>query len=444
MIQLWTPLARAFGVIDVEETAQLESRAGSSNWPKIYVCFEEYANKELLPMCRKHHEVSPDDVMSIHRIVLQSRDVQIESQVNDWRNQGHPGQLIAWIINGPWKIKELQESASFKEFRELHLESYSGQKTEQTRSRSAYYNSNSSGTLPGDDVLRIFVEYIWVPRPQETQPQDFEVATQALKVSVEDAEGRRELLLKGSLFIFGQPRSMAWPNGQKVQLIDGQEIDWRGEAATYVAIKGHYVSGMQLAIRSKPRGLDFQDLHSSNGTSDGSKVLQPFVWYSGEGQQKFYLGGSPQDSASYVPRLRTETILSDTENTASEPTPLRPQESPFKRPQLEGLTLMLEGTNGWRKELWVDALPIFVGRDADCEVWIPPEFIKVSRRHLIIKKFNRDLRAVLIEDISTHGLMVIKGNVTGDPQDEAWFEVGSQIIIGASQSAPAVLLTLGL
>jgi hypothetical protein len=444
MIQLWTPLAKAFGVIDVEETAQLKSLASSSNWPQIYVCFEEYANKELLPLCRKHHEVSPDDVMSIRRLVLQSRDVQLESQVNDWRNHGHTGQLMAWIINGPWKIKELQEFASFKEFRELHLESYAGQTTKETYRRSAYYDSNSSDSLLGDDALHIFIEYTWVPRPQETQPQDFEVATQAIKVSIEDAEGCRELLLKGSLFIFGQPRFMSWPNGQKVQLLDGQEIGWRGEAATYVAIKGHYVSGMQLAIRSKPKGLDFQDLNSSNGTSDGSKILQPFVWYSGEGQQKFYLGGSPQDSANYVPRLRTETFLSDTENTASEPTPLRPQESPFKRPQLERLALTLEGTNGWRKELWVDALPIFVGRDADCEVWIPPEFIKVSRRHLIIKKFNQDRQAVLIEDISTHGLMVIKGNVIEDPRDEAWFEVGSQIIIGASQSAPALLLTFGL
>lgn len=436
-------MAKAFGVIDVEETAQVKSRASSSNWPQIYVFLEEYANKKLLPLCRKHHEVSPDNVMSIRRLVLQSRNIQLESQVNDWRNQGHPDQLIAWIINGPWKIKELQESASFREFTELHLESYAEQTSEEMCSRSAYFDSNSSDGLVGDEILRIFIEYTWIPRRQETQPQDFEVATQAIKVSVEDAEGRRELLLKGSLFIFGQPRSMSWPNGQKVQLIDGQEIEWRGEAATYVAIKGHYVSGMQLAIRSKPKGLDFQDLHSSNGTSDGSKVLQPFVWYSGEGQQQFYLGGSPQDSANYVPRLRTETFLQDTRNTTSEPTPLRPQESPFKRPQLERLALTLEGTNGWRRELWVDALPIFVGRDADCEAWIPPEFIKVSRRHLIIKKFNQDQQAVLIEDISTHGLMVIKGNISGDPQDEAWFEVGSQIIIGASQSAPAVLLTFG-
>jgi pSer/pThr/pTyr-binding forkhead associated (FHA) protein len=101
----------------------------------------------------------------------------------------------------------------------------------------------------------------------------------------------------------------------------------------------------------------------------------------------------------------------------------------------------LEGTNGWCDEFVIKSLPISIGRSADCDVHIPAEFSKVSRKHVVIREYNYHQGLILLEDVSTNGLIITGGDASKDPRSAAWFGIGSEIIIGASQKSPSVLIT---
>jgi pSer/pThr/pTyr-binding forkhead associated (FHA) protein len=251
----------------------------------------------------------------------------------------------------------------------------------------------------------------------------------------------RQFALKGNLFIFGQPKTMFWPDGRSLQLTDGETIAWQGEPAVYVAIEGHHVSGLHLALRLYESGFDFQDLGSSNGTFDGKKAIRPIVWLSALQAQTLHLGGPDQDAARDTPRLSITAGL-EMAAQAAQPTPLRssiacPTTLVFAAP----LLLHLEGSNGWRHAQQVSKLPYQIGRAASCDCVVPSEFSKVSRNHFVIEAWDSTNQLILIRDTSTHGVLIQHGSLSGHTRNGAWLSLGGQILIGSSKNSPWLLIT---
>ena len=262
-------------------------------------------------------------------------------------------------------------------------------------------------------------------------------------VEIEDINGSRQLALKGTLFIFGKPKTMTWPDGRTLQLNDGETIDWQCEPAVYVAIEGRHVSGLHLALRLHESGFDFQDLGSSNYTFDGTQAIHPNVWHSPLKAQALNLGGPAQDLPQDAPRLCIGAGSAMTAKPA-QPTPLRPPNVKQVPTLSTPLVLHLEGSNGWGYQQPVNMLPYQIGRDAKCDCVIPREFSKVSRHHLVIEAWDASKQSVFIRDTSTHGILIQSGSISGTPQQGAWLTLGSRLLIGSSQHSPSLLISLAL
>jgi hypothetical protein len=445
MNQFWTPLAKVFGLSETApETATVASSTAVSNWPDLFEHFQQLANTQWIRAWQRHKEVSPQDVMSVRRLAIQAGNADIQTQIDTWRAEGTTTQLIEWLVNGPWNTPEIRHFVYFDQLTELLFLPLAPASPQSQTTKSAYEDPQAAIDPAPPAPLSIITDHVWMARPMPQPAPTPEPIQHEAWVEIEDARGTRQFALKGNLFIFGQPKIMAWPDGRSLQLTEGETIAWQGESAVYVATEGLHVSGLHLALRLYESGFDFQDLGSSNGTFDGTQAIRPIVWHSALQAQTLHLGGPDQDAPHDTPRLRITAGLEMTAQ-AAQPTPLRsstvtPPPPVFAAP----LMLHLEGSNGWRHAQQVTKLPHQLGRDAQCECVIPSEFSKVSRRHLVIEAWDATKQSVLIRDTSTHGVLIQSGSLSGDTRQGAWLTIGSQILIGASQHSPSLLITLAL
>lgn len=445
MNQFWTPLAKVFGLSEQSpKSVPTSSITAESNWPDLFEHFHQLAITQWVTAWQRHKEVSPQDVMSVRRLAIQAGNADIQNQIDSWRAEGTTTQLIEWLINGPWDTDQIRHCIYFDQLTELLFLPCANATNTSQSSKSAYEDPQAAIEAAPPAPLSIITDHVWMTRPLPKTAPEPELIQHQAWIEIEDVRGTRQFALNGNLFIFGQPKTMSWPDGRSLQLTDGEPIDWQGESAIYVAIEGHHVSGMHLALRLYESGFDFQDLGSSNGTFDGAQAIRPVVWHSALQAQTLRLGGPEQDTPVDSPRLRITAGLEMTAQ-AAQPTPLRA--SHINTPPIlksAPLLLHLEGSNGWRHAQQVSKLPHPLGRDAKCASVIPSEFSKVSRQHLVIEDWDANKQSVLIRDTSTHGVLVQSGSLSGDLRQGAWLTIGSQILIGASQHSPSLLITLSL
>jgi hypothetical protein len=441
MNQFWTPLAKVFGLSENEPKAVAPLSTARSNWPELFELFQTLATTQWVSAWHRHQEVSPRDIMFVRRLAIQAGNADIQKQIDSWRAEGTSTQLIEWLVNGPWNTPEIRQSVYFDQLTELLFLPCACATTSTQSSKSAYEDAQSAKDAAPAAPLFIITDHVWMERPTPQPPPAPEPIQHEAWIEIDDVKGTRQFALKGTLFIFGQPKTMAWPDGRSLQLKDGETIEWQGESAVYVAIEGHHVSGLHLALRLYESGFDFQDLGSSNGTFDGTQAIRPIVWHSTLHSQTLYLGGPDEDVPKVTPRLRITAGL-EMSAQASQPTPLRSYVVTETTELTSPLMLKLEGSNGWRHEQPITILPHKVGRDTQCDCVIPAEFSKVSRNHFIVEAWDTETKSALIRDTSTHGILIQVGSLSGDPRQGAWLTLGSRVLIGASKNSPSLLITL--
>lgn len=417
-----------------------------SNWPGLYALFQQHALTQWVVAWQRHREVSPNEVLVLQRLSLQATTADMQSQIDSWRAEGSTVQLIEWLVSGPWKTPEIEQAVHFGQLKELLFLPFDPVSLGASTPRSAY---EGHAATPDDNAigpLRIMTDHAWItsPAPPLTAPP--EPPRHRVWVALQDAMGRRQIVLEGHVFILGQPKTLTRTDGRQIELADGQTIDWLGEQAQFVAVHGQHVSGMHLALRRHEKGFDYQDLDSANGTFEGSQAILPSTWHAASEGQSLCLGGPVADLAEQAPRVRIQCSAIDVSLQSLHPTPLRPSTSAppasvSPEVQASPLVIRLEGSNGWRLDVPVRALPLSIGRDVRCEAVIPAVFSKVSRRHLVIGEWDADRQSLWIEDTSTHGVLIQKGRVSGDPKQGAWVDLASQLVLGASQHAPSVTLS---
>lgn len=323
MNQFWTPLAKVFGLSEsAPQTAAIASTTVVSNWPDLFEHFQQLANTQWITAWQRHKEVSPQDVMSVRRLAIQAGNKEIQAQIDSWRAEGTTAQLIEWLVNGPWNTPEIRHCVYFDQLTELLFLACTPASPYSQSSKSAYEDSQTVKETAPPDPLFIITDHVWMARPMLQPTPEHEPIQHDAWVEIEDARGTRQFALKGNLFIFGQAKTMTWPDGRSLQLTDGETIAWQGESAVYLATEGHHVSGLHLALRLYENGFDIQDLGSSNGTFIGTEAIRPIVWHSALQAQTLHLGGPDQDTPGDTPRLR---ITAGFELTAQavQPTPLR-------------------------------------------------------------------------------------------------------------------------
>ena len=443
MNQFWTPLAKVFGLSESEQKAVGASSTVDSNWPQLFELFQKFATTHWVTAWQRHREVSPKDVMSIRGLTIQAGNADIQNQLDSWRAEGTASQLIEWLVNGPWNTPDIRQCVHFDQLTELSFLTNTAATNNSQLSRSAYEDAQTAKEASQPTPLAIITDHVWKEHAMPQSPSAPEPIKHEVWVEIEDSRGSRQFALRGTLFIFGQPKTMNWPDGLTLQLNDGETIDWQGEAAVYVAIEGRHVSGLHLALRLHEDGFDFQDLGSSNYTFDGTQAIHPNVWHTPHKAQTLHLGGPAQDASQDAPRLCIAAGLVMTAKPA-QPTPLRPANVKQAPALSTPLVLHLEGSNGWRHQQPLAMLPHQIGRDAKCDCVIPSEFSKVSRRHLVIEAWDASKQSVFIRDTSTHGLLIQSGSISGSPQPGAWLTFNSQLLIGSSQHSPSLTIKFAL
>lgn len=443
MKQFWTPLAKVFGLSDDVVQPVITNSIPKTSWPELFELFQKFANTQWVSAWQRHREISPQDILKVRRLAIQAGNLQIQTQIDSWRAEGTSAQLIDWLVNGPWNTPEIQNCVYFDQLTELLFLPYASATDSPKSFKSAYEDAQSVNEVIPTTPLFIITDHVWMARPTLQPLIKPEPIQHTAWIEIDDVRGPRQFELHGNLFIFGQPKEVVFPNGRRLQLNDGDTVDWQDESAIYLAIEGHHVSGLHLALRLYESGFDFQDLGSSNGTFDGTQAIRPIVWHSAFKYQALHLGGPAQDALDDTPRLRITAGLEMTAK-AAQPTPLRISNVANPTAAAPQFILNLVGSNGWRHEQQVTMMPYQLGRNAQCDCIIPSEFSKVSRHHLVIEAWDASKQSVLIRDTSTHGVLIQTGSLSGDLRHGAWLTLGSQILIGASQHSPSLLITLSL
>ena len=441
MSQFWTPLAKTFGLTENEQPKVAVSKCTNSNWPELYELFQEYAISNWITACKRHQEISPNDVMSIRQMTIQAGSMEIQSQIDSWCAEGTPDQLIDWMIKGPWSTPEILNCVIFEEFTKLLFIPFVPNVTKAKQSQSAYEDAEFEKNLLLTPRILLTADHMWVTSSKTGQTNVPEQIQHRVGVEVDDADGLRNFALKGNLFIFGHSQAKSCSDGDGLRLMDGQTIEWQGESATFICIQGHHVSGMHMALRTNEKDFDFQDLGSSNGTFEGKQAIQPFIWHSSLGHKQLHLGGPAEDCSHESPCLRITTDYLEKPAKALQLTPLRKTISPVKPVMPISVIMHVEGTNGWKHELPIAKLPFLVGRDLHCDCQIPEEFSKVSRQHLVILELDTTKQAILIQDVSTHGVVIHNGTVSGDIKYGAWLTLGCELALGVSKNLNYVNIT---
>jgi FHA domain len=442
MKQFWTPLAKAFGLTEATKAEPAAPHAqatnlGTSNWPLLFHAFEQFARQHWRPAWQRHAEVSPNEVMSIRRIAIQANDPAVDAQLQSWRAEGSTQQLMNWLVHGPWQSPELQQGLDFSDFNELVFLPYAPAQAANAHTTNAYDDPNWKPDTATDEPLHLIVDFSWAPRPAPIEPKAQTPEFQAW-IRIEDGQGDRCHELKGRLFILGQAKEMAWPDGRTERLQNGQRLEWQGEEATYLALDGLHVSGMHLAIRLHEYDIEYMDMGSSNGTLDpDGHALLANVWHRSMGDLALSLGGHPTDAAQESPRLLLSLNPLRT-SVSVQATPLRQATRPVQTAQPLCLHLELSGSDGWTHSQAIGTLPFTIGRDPQCQCVVPQSFSKVSRRHLVIEEWDAATESVKIKDISTHGVQIEHGGWSGDPTQGAWLISGSQMVIGKSNHSPCI------
>ena len=445
MKQFWTPLAKVFGLAD---QAQAPAKAQSahapapptegSNWPLLFDALEQFARHHWIPAWQRHAEVSPNEVMSIRRIAIQANTQAADEQLQSWRNEGSQPQLLHWLVNGPWQHAQIRHCLDFSDFKELVLLPHVRDQAAPASQVNAYDDPNWVADANQNQALHLIVDFSWVPRPVPQAPPIDQPRHKAW-MKIEDGQGSRLHELQGQVFILGQAKEMSWPDGRTLQLQHGQTLPWQGEEATYLAVEGLHVSGMHLAIRLQEFDIEYMDMGSANGTRDmADHEVLAHVWHRSMGDLELTLGGRASDTTTEAPRILC-SLNPFRASVSVQKTPLRSNTPPaMSSTKPVSLRVELKGSNGWTHAQDLVALPFTIGRDPQCHCVIPLEFSKVSRRHLVIEAWDESTASVKIKDISTHGVQIESGGLSGDLTQGAWLTLGSQLVMGQSNHSPSV------
>lgn len=431
MKQYWTPLARILGLYErsgaVDATAPMptideEDHRFTTHWPELFNAFRRHALDEWLPTCQRHAELNATEKLALHAMTITPCDPGIAQQLAQWKQEGSEQELIRWLVQGPWSVPEVGHSMDFSQFKAL---SFGDLELPVAHADGARYDWRmpAEKSLPGQVLWRITDQTSWlvpVEKPQ-TAPlaTDSPVSWQAL---LTDAASVRRLPPFAGLVILGQEKTVRMPDGQHQVLKDKLTLRWEQKNAVYMAVQGAFVSGLHLAIRAGPDGIECQDMGSTNGSFIGDQRLIPGQWTELPVKTRIFLGGTASDLRAQAPSLEITGQTGD-HPVSLDVTPLRLRTEP---------NLLMIYPAKASEPIGVKLLPFLIGRDSQCDWVVGAQDLMVSRMHLRIEQIDVDKGRILVRDLSRQGLTHCDGRILDAMLEGAWVSEDCELVLGKS------------
>jgi hypothetical protein len=440
MKQYWTPLARVFGLYEQAKVggngelspSSLQDQSVNTHWPELFEAFRRHALDAWLPLCKRHAEVNPKDKLLLQALTITPFDPEISNQLTQWSQEGSTQDLILWLVKGPWNVPDIHLRMDFSEFETLSINGLELQLN--AKSGMGYDWRVSEDKLnAGLKLWQITEQTRWVEfvenPPQDLSADDPSGNWQAL---IEDALSVRRLPPLSGLMILGQEKTVRMPNGQQQLLKDRLPFQWEQQTAMYVAVHGAYVSGLHLALRASPTGVQCQDLNSTNGSFIGDQRLVPGEWTTLSLGDRIFLGGHASDVRSSAPSLEV-SWQPERQPVSEDATPLRHD---TKKDVLQIHSAQLS------RPALVMNLPFLIGRDPQCDWVVGAHNLMVSRMHLRIEQIDYEKKQVLVRDTSRQGLTQCAGGPLLTVQGAAWVPEGAELVLGKSGDQSGLVFRL--
>jgi hypothetical protein len=429
MRQYWTPMARLLGLHEPTKAGEdtdplsknrIQENQANTHWPLLFEAFRRQALDEWVPACKRHEEVNPEEKLALYGLTITPKEPLIANQLAQWKQEGTQQDLIRWLVKGPWDLPDIYNSMDFAGFETLTINDME-LPTPQDASSRFDWRSAADKSAQVQTHWEITVRTSWI-KPVENPPSEVlsDVAAVSWQTLLTDAASVRRLPPLAGLVILGKEKTVRMPDGQLLELKDRLPIRWEEQTAVYAAVNGAYVSGLHLALRAGPDGIECQDLSSSNGSFIGDQRLAPGKWTVLPARTRIFLGGTLSDLRADAPSLEI------TGKTGNHPVSLvaTPLHLPTNRD-----CLLIDSAKP-SHPVSVKRLPFLIGRDPQCDWVVGTDNMMVSRMHLRIEQIDLVAGRILVMDLSRQGLTRCDGNLLEVTQTGTWIPVGSELVLG--------------
>jgi pSer/pThr/pTyr-binding forkhead associated (FHA) protein len=429
MKQYWTPLARWLGMAKSERNEVTDAVAlaasvwpdvqhPSSPWPDLFQALREHAQSNWVVRSQRHAEIDSQQCLAITSLHIRAISPELDAQLRQWFSEGEVPQLVQWMARGPWHTPEIERWVSWEGLTQVVLLPMGVP----VRHESSPYDVNACAARSPALAYEIEADTQWCSRSQPAEePHDW----LPLELRIDDALGQRSVYVMQTLMVLGAEKTLQTADGSKLEIKDQSPVLWGHETAWFVALSAQHVSGLHLVVRRQKDCVTFSDASSTNGTFMQGHRLEAGQWHTVRYVETLFLGGPASDSRQHAARVELR-VGHPVQPMVVDRTPLRIPVADVAPP----LLMLLPYSGPHKTPVAVRALPFTVGRGADCDWVIAPEFEMVSRHHLVIEVVDVPRQMLKLRDLSSQGLTHSQKGWQGVPADGVWVAWSDVISLG--------------